>query len=463
MGDIAHNNLKMEDKIMREHKMFIVVLAFAILQSITLWGQQPNDEVVWVKYPDDLLPGFNYNIRNAVYSPDGQTILVSFTGEETGWHKADIKCTEVDAETGAFIREVPIQGIIQFSADGEYVYTYDWKKVRWPSLEVVGQFPLEETPEAKAHNFAIDEVAGVMLIAGNDKIGRFDLNIFQELPSSKTIYAEGKYPWVHMGVYIVEKGKYFFTSSKYSIPSNPPYNSETHYGILVWDTKVMDTTTQAYPLHPALGVKPSPDGLWVGAMMTSNPNIDSVQVFSTKTFEGRYMGEPDNGFCKTSGFDWSHDSRYFITSSYNCNTPAYTCVWDVLEGKVAYKYKSEWASGDIVHISPDNKYILESTTGGLMLFNFLKGTDVPLEPKVSSTLYPNPTNGTITIPSSNFKTGKLRIELTGLDGNQIRVLYDNIYQGNNLIFDLSGLPQGTYFIKAIQGKTITTFKVIKIR
>ena len=453
MGDIAHNNLKMEDKIMREHKMFIVVLAFAILQSITLWGQQPNDEVVWLRGPSLLYPGYNYNIRNAVYSPDGQTILVSFTGEETGWHKADIKCTEVDAVTGAFIREVPIQGIIQFSADGEYVYTYDWKKVRWPSLEVVGQFPLEEMPSSQ--EYAIDEVAGKLFLVDGNRIAVFDLNTFEKLPSFKPVLYDGKHSWSQYGVAVIERGKYIQTGAEYYTSTGPKYNS------FIWDISTGDTTTRAYPGR--LGGKESPDGLWVAGMMTTTRNIDSVVVFSTSTYQYSYLGEPDNGYCQTAGADWSHDSRYFITSSYNCNTPAYTCVWDVLEGKLAYKYKSEWASGDIVHISPDNKYILESTTGGLMLFNFLKGTDVPLEPKVSSTLYPNPTNGTITIPSSNFKTGKLRIELTGLDGNQIRVLYDNIYQGNNLIFDLSGLPQGTYFIKAIQGKTITTFKVIKMR
>jgi len=455
VGDIAHNNLKMEDKIMREHKMFIVVLAFAILQSITLWGQQPNDEVVWVKYPDDLLPGFNYNIRNAVYSPDGQTILVSFTGEETGWHKADIKCTEVDAVTGAFIREVPIQGIIQFSADGEYVYTYDWKKVRWPSLEVVGQFPLEETPAAEAHPFAIDEVAGVMLIVGDDKVHRFDLNTFQELPSSKTIKAEGKYTWVHTGVYIAEKGKYFFTSSKYST------SSVTYYREFTWDIRIMDTTSQ-YPISP--GIKYSPDGKWIGRVVFGQW-ADSVLFYDANTYIQLPYGhlQPDNGGCETPSDDWSHDSRYFITSSFNCNEPAYTCVWDVLEGKAAYKYKTEWGADVGVRVSLDDKYILLISSAGLAMLNFLKGTDVPLEPKVSNTLYPNPTDGTITIPSSNFKTGKLRIELTRLDGNQIRVLFDNIYQGNDLIFDLSGLPQGTYFIKAIQGKTITTFKVIKMR
>jgi len=424
-----------------------------------MWGQTTNDEVVWVKYPENLLPGFYYNVRNAVYSPDGRTILVSFTGEEIGWHKADIKCTEVDAITGAFIREVPIQGIIQFSADGEYVYTFDWKKVRWPSLEVVGQFPLEETPSVEFHNFAIDEVAGVLLIVGNDKVGRFDLNTFEELPSSKTIYAKGKYPCMHKEVQIVEEGKYFVTYSEYYA------NNLIYECAFVWNVQTMDTTTQAYQLHRALfSLKQSPNRSMIGVVMSANPNLDSIFIINTNTFLPRYIGEPDNGSCNTPSAAWSHDSRYFITSSGYCNTPASVVVWDVQQGTAAYRYKTDYAGGSIaIYTSKDDKYILGVGEAGIGLFNFLKGTDVPLEPKVSSTLYPNPTNGNITIPSTNFKTGKLRIELAGLSGNQIKILYDDIYQGNDLVFNLSWLPEGTYFLKAIQGKTITTYKVIKLR
>jgi hypothetical protein len=258
---------------------------------------------------------------------------------------------------------------------------------------------------------------------------------------------------VHSGVYIAEEVKYFFTQSKYST------SSVTYYKYFPWNIRIMDTTNQ-YPISVG-NIKYSPDGKWIGRVGGS----DSITFYTTNTYTQLPYGhlQPDSGSCATPSVDWSTDSRYFITSSYNCNTPAYTCIWDVLEGKAAYRYSTEFGSDVGIHVSPDNKFILVISSGGLCLLNFLKGTDAPLEPKVSSTLYPNPTNGTITIPSSNFKTGKLRIELTGLDGNQIRVLYDNIYQGNNLIFDLSGLPQGTYFIKAIQGKTITTFKVIKMR
>jgi len=85
-----------------------------------------------------------------------------------------------------------------------------------------------------------------------------------------------------------------------------------------------------------------------------------------------------------------NDSRYFITSSYNCNTPAYTCVWNIEEGKSSYKYKTEFGADVGVCVSPDDKYILLISSAGLAMLNFLKGTGVPLEPKVSSTLYPNP-------------------------------------------------------------------------
>ena len=361
---------------------------------------------------------------------------------------------------------MPLQGITQFSEDGQYAYTFDWKKVRWPSLEVVGQFPLTAGPATikSDANFAIDETAGAMLIFGGSRVGVFDLNTFQAKPSSKVIYAADGYAWGQSGGQIVEKGKYFLTYSRYYTPSpDPPYQSEIHYGVFLWDIRTMDTTTQAYPIHPGVIVstKQSPDGLWLGTLLTSNPNVDSILIFNTSTYEATYMGEPDHGLCKSAGIDWSRDSRYFVTSSWGCNTPASICVWDVIEGKSAYKYAREFGADVSIHVSPDNKYILLVSSAGLGLFNFITTTNVYNGPKSIKILYPNPTSGEITLPGSNFNEGKLNIELTSLDGNLIDVLYDGIYQGGDLRFNLAELSQGIYFIQATQNKSVQTYKVIK--
>ncbi len=362
---------------------------------------------------------------------------------------------------------MPLQGITQFSEDGQYAYTFDWKKVRWPSLEVVGQFPLTAGPATinslySYQNFAIDEAAGVMLIFGGSRVGVFDLNTFQAKPSSKILYADG-YAWIFYSAYIVEKGKYFLTYAKYTTPGHPPYlPGETHYWSFLWDIRTMDTTTQAYPVRRLGGpMKQSPDGLWLGTALGSNPNVDSILVFNTSTYEATYMGEPDHGLCKTPSVDWSHDSKYFVTSSWGCNTPASICVWDVIEGKSAYKYAREFGADVSMHVSPDNKYILLVSSAGLGLFNFITRTNVYNGPKSIKILYPNPTSGEITLPGSNFNEGKLNIELTALDGNLIDVLYDGMYQGGDLRFNLAELSQGIYFIQVTQNKSVQTYKVIK--
>ncbi|HPD34574.1 MAG TPA: T9SS type A sorting domain-containing protein, partial [Candidatus Kapabacteria bacterium] len=232
----------------------------------------------------------------------------------------------------------------------------------------------------------------------------------------------------------------------------------------VWNVQTMDTTTQAYQLHRALfSLKQSPNRSMIGVVMSANPNLDSIFIINTSTFIPRYIGEPDHGSCNTPSVDWSHDSRYFITSSGNCNTPASIVVWDVQQGTAAYRYKADYAGGSIaIYASKDDKYILGVGEGGIGLFNFLKGTDVPLEPKVSSTLYPNPTNGNITIPFNQSIAEPTIITVQDSKGAIVKELFNQYLDAGqqNLTFNVADLSQGIYFVRVQSRHNEIIFKMI---
>jgi len=264
---------------------------------------------------------------------------------------------------------------------------------------------------------------------------------------------------VHMSVYVLERGKYFSTFSMYSTPSNPPYSGETHYGSLTWDIRTMDTTNQ-YPIKGG-NIKYSPDGKWIGCVGES----DSILFYNAYTYTKMEYGhlQPDSGGCNTPSATWSHDSRYFITSSGNCNTPASIVVWDVQQGTAAYRYKTDYAGGSIaIYASKDDKYILGVGEGGIGLFNFLKGTDVPLEPKVSSTLYPNPTNGNITIPFNQPIAEPTIITVQDSKGAIVKELFNQYLDAgqHNLTFNVADLSQGIYFVRVQSRHNEIIFKMI---
>jgi hypothetical protein len=76
-------------------------------------------------------------------------------------------------------------------------------------------------------------------------------------------------------------------------------------------------------------------------------------------------------------------------------------------------------------------------------------------------IYPNPTTRIVNLHLTDFQNDRLQIDITDLSGNFIKSIFDGTYAGQELNFDLSGYPSGSYFLKAVQKDKTQTYKVIK--
>ncbi len=76
-------------------------------------------------------------------------------------------------------------------------------------------------------------------------------------------------------------------------------------------------------------------------------------------------------------------------------------------------------------------------------------------------IYPNPTNGQITLKADNTTGETLQYSIWDLQGKNVfasePARYTGVYQTD---INLSGYPQGIYLIKVQQGKTVSTHKVL---
>jgi WD40 repeat protein len=434
-------------------KIIIVFIAIAAVMWQPAAAQSQSDEIVWLKLAQDLGIG---DIVNAVFTPDDQSILVTDVNK---------KLIEIDAITGVIKREIPnIKGVIKFSDDGVFVYTYDFKKVNYQTGEEIGQFKIGDAPVTGFTEFDLNEKAGYLIGVQYSHIYPynnwypsvfvFDLNTFMLIDSlgiDRNFYRHIK---------ITDDGKYFKTSSKYDpIPIETSDDDDVN---MLWDAKTLQTIREC----PELGyIKTSPDGKWLGSIV-----LNIVKVFDAITWENKYNWKqaPDSSDFLTA-IDFTPDSRFIATSgsltgfSEGAKNIANIHIWDLEKGKLSYKYSNGINGMGAANIRYNHigNLLLNFSVGRLVIFKSLKTEifDNPFPNEIL--LYPNPTTGEISIENSNILPGHLYIDLSNINSLLVRVLFDGIYDGTELRFNVSVLAAGTYFLKAVQGNSTYSYKLIK--
>ncbi len=435
---------------MQKKVMFLI--GFALLQAISLFAQpQPTQEVVWLKLKDDYReqlgrdPGY---IINAVFAPDDRTIIVTHNDPKDP-SISNIVTIEFSVLTGDFIREITnIKGIFKFSKDGQFAYTFDWKKVRWPSMEVVGEFKDADKPIFIPDNsiFGIDEKAGVLITAGDQIISIFDINTFN-LKSRVKLRDNNGNAWSFYRIEVPEDGHYFLTRASYTV-QHPPDLPKTYYSSFLWDLTTLDTTTQTYNIKDLGILKASADNRWLASV-----GGHYVYVFDANTCQKVYeWNQIQSG--NLTAVAISPDSRWLAAGG----GPSNAHIYDLSNGRLNYTYST---GGHFLRYSNSGNYLLAYNELAVELLNSIT-TSVNLGPPLTeSVLYPNPTTNKITLSNSYFQPGQLRIDLVDLNGRNIKVLYDSLYNKEELKFDLSFLSAGTYIIKATQNNKVRSFKIIK--
>jgi hypothetical protein len=75
-------------------------------------------------------------------------------------------------------------------------------------------------------------------------------------------------------------------------------------------------------------------------------------------------------------------------------------------------------------------------------------------------LYPNPTDGFITLGTSNTLTSDVIVEIYAADGKLISS--ENKQQASTIAIDITSEPVGVYFVKVISNGTVTTHRLVKM-
>lgn len=96
---------------------------------------------------------------------------------------------------------------------------------------------------------------------------------------------------------------------------------------------------------------------------------------------------------------------------------------------------------------------------------FEGGSEEPMASKLTFLNYPNPFSGTTTISYELPVEGFVKLDIYNLIGMHIATLVkENQSAGaHTLLYDASGLPQGTYFCKINSGKLTGILKLILIK
>ena len=436
--------------------MFLLVLFGSGQQA----KAESQDETIW-RTPRENLSDIDAGpIIKVLYTPDEQSILVTTTTK---------RLFELDPATGKVRREIPgIAGVIQFSEDGQYVYTYNFEKVKWPGGELVGKFPVQGLTD-----FKINEKVGLLIGVYNfykeplhpwewkRGVFIFDLKTFQLIDTL------GFKDCYYMGVDITHNGKYAIIYGGYA-PYPQTHDYDTSFTD-VWELSTMTLHSFSPKTLPIWGdISVSPDGKYLGVPGAPYVRVYDNQAFSNDlTLKIIYEWNPCYG-CASDVTAFSPDSRYLLSQGENCSYPNdpndslninKTRVWDLKTGKLVYVYHAYMGNHFIFN---KNLNLLTYGTGAVGLLKFGSVVDVSDLKTAEETLYPNPTNGIITIKNGKLIAGQpLQIAISDISGKTSKILYNGIYNGNEINLNISEYPAGTYLLQVNQKVQIATYKVIK--
>ncbi len=262
------------------------------------------------------------------------------------------------------------------------------------------------------------------------------------------------------------EGKYFVAYSYY-VPdwTHPGYKEYKKY---VYDIETLDTIQNSHPLKKIIDeignvLQTTPDNK---LLCTVNGRL--VRVYNNITYDKKYEWDIYPGTQnRIYTFDLTSDSRYMITAGNGYYEDLH--IFDLQTGELAYKYNNATLGNIYVNIkkcSSNDNYILGYEIDGLCLFNnMVKAGSIKPNP-IDPVFYPNPNPNSnskeLTLPGSYFKTGKLKIEAFNINGDLLKVLFEDVYSNqSDLTLDISFLPAGIYLLKSTQDNEIKTFKIAK--
>jgi len=187
------------------------------------------------------------------------------------------------------------------------------------------------------------------------------------------------------------------------------------------------------------------------AYLTGDPTY-GVEVYDFNTKELLWK-IPVNGPSLT-GIEFSPDDKYLV------NSPGIK-IWDIEKKELIKSYQS--GSTNCFSISHDGQYFISSV--GRYFYKWYarwNGTTIEDNPQNPIIIYPNPTNGMVTLSFEQLASEITTINLHDLNGIFIRNLFNNFLEPGpqNLNFNVSDLANGAYFINVSNSHLSLVFKLI---
>lgn len=431
-------------------KNLILILAIAFVSIST--NLLSEEEVIWWNVTENLIdpdgsidPG---QIYNAIFTPDDKYIIVS----------CERRTFLIEAETGKYVRDIKdVAGVIRFSQDGQYIYTYDNRKINFEMEEVVGAFTDKGQKLGRFKRMDVCEKAGVMIgLYENSDFNNWKPEIWIfDLKNYELIEKVGDKNYFYSDLDLAQNGEFFYVITRH-IP-DPKKITEATYESHIWDVKLRKP--KFYSSKGIGHFQTSPNGRWIGSV-----SLNKVSLFDAQSIEKKWETTQGGGGTLT-GVAFSPDSKFIATGTAGSSELLNDIhIWDVESGKLSYRYsnftKRTLAQTNLI-FSNNQKLLMGWMGAGIIVYNsiFTSTRVDPIYFNDTIQLYPNPSSRKISMEiENNFN---LSYKLLSQTGNEIDIHSISNLSGNKLEIDIQSLSNGTYYLIISNNGVSKLYKFIK--
>jgi len=455
--------------------LFIAIMLGGVPQ---MWGQtQDTSRVLWTRNFDYL------KVSDAKFFPDGDRIAVSFTSND-GYVKQNFVIV-LSTETGEILDTLDHIGKtahLQFSKDGRYLYDATQK------YDLIAHRFIDSIPDhlyqLDAPNIALSPTKDEIYMTAFHKPGGYGSSLDSNLSildantlEPKKVKTVNAWPGV---LTITKDGKYLIvyeydTGCCYDGPTPYDWEPQSNDKVLVLrdaETLEESTTIPKNNKYGRYGIITSEErsfGSFTispdGKLFASHNYLDSIYLWSTEDW--KFIGGFYVPYSQHGKILFSCNSKYIFTTSIDNDT----CVVSIYTINPPYirvfSFPKLTSDNNWIGIYPNdlqceqNKIIVSwaSIVSLLTVPDFITDVEPGDKPKGQDLIYPNPTNGDISIIFNEPLTESTNIQIANEQG---AIIYQTMLRAGSTEFrwNTSKLSSGMYLC-TVRNKTIfSTYKIM---
>jgi len=464
----------------------IVTLFIALMLggAPQMWGQtQDTSRLLWTRNFDYL------KVSDAKFFPDGDRIAVSFTSYD-GYVKQNFVIV-LSTETGEILDTLDHIGKtahLQFSKDGRYLYDATQK------YDLIAHRFIDSIPDhlyqLDAPNIALSPTKDEIYMTAFHKPGGYGSSLDSNLSildantlEPKKVKTVNAWPGV---LTITKDGKYLIvyeydTGCCYDGPTSYDWKPLSNDKVLVLrDAETLEESTtipknNKYGRYGIITSEERSSGSFTispdGKLLASHNYLDSIYLWSTEDW--KFIGGFKVPLSSFYNILFSCNSKYIMTyyyDGYKNSIDTGIIVYSVQPPfDKAYKFPYRDQNGqesarnphDILCIQGQGKLIASRNNRLYLLTvpDFITGVEKGEGPKKQDLIYPNPTNGDISIIFNEPLTEATNIQIANEQG---AIVYQTMLKPGSAVFrwNTSKLSSGMYLC-TVRNKTIfSTYKIM---